>query len=82
MSSALVAEVSGYRFVNVWDLVPLTILVYDHLLTLDAEIDYMWRKPKRFGFFLFVLLRYISVVATTVIININFRNIPVERCSP
>src|ERR1700753_3017286 len=38
----------------------------------------MWRKPKGFNFFLFVLLRYISVVGTTVMIIFNFRNIPVE----
>ncbi|KAJ7106591.1 hypothetical protein C8R44DRAFT_805561 [Mycena epipterygia] len=36
------------------------ILCYDHLLTLDSEINYMWRRPKRLSFFLFILIRYVS----------------------
>ncbi|KAJ7223408.1 hypothetical protein GGX14DRAFT_387727 [Mycena pura] len=56
------------------------ILCYDHLLTLDSEINFLWRRPKRFSFFLFILLRYFSLLSNIAISQtlLNFDDVPPE----
>ncbi|KAJ7106589.1 hypothetical protein C8R44DRAFT_805557 [Mycena epipterygia] len=69
------------RFTNSWFLVSLVILCYDHLLTLDSEINYVWRRPKRLSFFLFILLRYVSLLSNIGMSFLNFGDVEIERCS-
>lgn len=38
-----------------------TIFFYDYLLTLADEIKYMWLEGKSFGFWLFILNRYLPM---------------------
>ncbi|KAJ8090174.1 hypothetical protein PM082_018761 [Marasmius tenuissimus] len=45
-----------------------TMLVYDHILTFDEELTYMWRRKKSFPFYLFLVFRYFTPVIS--IINI------------
>ncbi|KAF7350819.1 hypothetical protein MSAN_01643700 [Mycena sanguinolenta] len=51
--AALILYESGHQFTSTWVLIPFCILCYDHLLTLDTEINFVWKRPKRLSFFLF-----------------------------
>ncbi|KAJ7474040.1 hypothetical protein FB451DRAFT_1247702, partial [Mycena latifolia] len=61
-------------------IIPIVILCYDHLLTLESEITFVWRRPKRLSFFLFFLLRYFSLLSNIGMIILNFGNLPMEQC--
>lgn len=53
------------HFTNACLLLTFTILCYDHLLTFEDEINFVWRKHKRLSFFLFIILRYVSLFSNT-----------------
>ncbi|KAJ3982718.1 hypothetical protein F5890DRAFT_323171 [Lentinula detonsa] len=46
-----------------------TLLFYDYLLTLDDEIEFIWKKSWSIGKILFIISRYYSLIATVVISN-------------
>ncbi|KAJ7712534.1 hypothetical protein DFH07DRAFT_974931 [Mycena maculata] len=76
--SQIAAELYGHRFTNAWILVPF-VLSYDHLLTLESEINFVWKRPKRLSFFLFITLRYVSPLNNIGMIALNFGNVPLEK---
>ncbi|KLO13215.1 hypothetical protein SCHPADRAFT_940576 [Schizopora paradoxa] len=45
-----------------------TIIVYDHLLTLDIEIEHIWKRTFSVVTFLFFLTRYYFLVALTLVL--------------
>lgn len=77
---ALNSLVDGPRsqFTDIWILIPFSILCYDHLLTLEGEINFVWRKPKRLSFFLFVALRYVSLLSHIGILVLRFIQVSPE----
>ncbi|KAI0292302.1 hypothetical protein BC826DRAFT_447948 [Russula brevipes] len=44
-----------------------TVLLYDHLLTLPAEVQTVWKKKKTFPLYLFILVRYYALLAVSVV---------------
>jgi len=48
-------------------LASLTLVIFDHMLTLSDEIAYVWRKPKSFVLWLFLAIRYYVMAALTVV---------------
>ncbi|KAG7096219.1 hypothetical protein E1B28_003671 [Marasmius oreades] len=42
------------------------MLCYDHLLTFDDEIKYMWQRKKAFPFYLFLIFRYITPIVSLI----------------
>ncbi|KAF7340467.1 hypothetical protein MVEN_01967000 [Mycena venus] len=78
--TGLVTEAYGHRFRSTCLLVPLVILAYDHLLTLESEINFVWRRPKKLSFFLFVILRYGSLSSNIALNILQFSHIPREVC--
>ncbi|KAJ7877628.1 hypothetical protein B0H13DRAFT_2347008 [Mycena leptocephala] len=68
----------GHQFTDIWILIPFSILCYDHLLTLEGEINFVWRKPKRLSFFLFVALRYVSLLSHIGILVLRFIQVSPE----
>ncbi|KAF7344850.1 hypothetical protein MVEN_01646700 [Mycena venus] len=42
------------------------VLLYDHLLTFDDEVEYIWKAPATMEKFLFLFLRYMVLVFLTV----------------
>ncbi|KAF5357591.1 hypothetical protein D9758_007477 [Tetrapyrgos nigripes] len=53
-------------------LAPSTFLLYDHLLTLGMEIQYIWLKPKRRSAYWFFTLRYFATIGEIVIFVFRF----------
>ncbi|KAF8874555.1 hypothetical protein BD779DRAFT_1678697 [Infundibulicybe gibba] len=45
----------------------LVFLYYDHLITIDREIKYVWRRPKKTSAYLFLANRYFSFLANIVV---------------
>ncbi|KAF9445297.1 hypothetical protein P691DRAFT_710554 [Macrolepiota fuliginosa MF-IS2] len=52
-----------------------TLLVYDHLCTLDQEVAYVWSNPLGGGSILFVLNRYLPYVDTLMSLNMNILSV-------
>jgi len=70
----------GRWFTDAFLLIPLVILLYDHLLTVESEVNFVWRKPKRISFFIFVALRYMSLLSNIGMVALRFGSMPLERC--
>ncbi|KAI0267290.1 hypothetical protein BC834DRAFT_1040623 [Gloeopeniophorella convolvens] len=45
----------------------ITMLLYDHLLTLPDEVQTVWKKKKTFALYLFILVRYYAPLAVSVV---------------
>ncbi|KAJ7759635.1 hypothetical protein B0H16DRAFT_1533980 [Mycena metata] len=57
------------------------ILVYDHILTLDFEVKFIWNKKFHFGTYWFLAIRYISLACNLTITFFYFGILSVETCS-
>ncbi|KAH7919946.1 hypothetical protein BV22DRAFT_836746 [Leucogyrophana mollusca] len=54
---ALVSALNMIQRTRICQFVPCVIVVYDHLLTLDGEVEYIWTKPFSFATILYLLVR-------------------------
>ncbi|KAI1790139.1 hypothetical protein LXA43DRAFT_1149566 [Ganoderma leucocontextum] len=64
VDNSITQEVAELRITAYVGLASYTVLVYDHLLTLDDEIKYVWKKKKRSPLiWLFLLNRYMTPLA-------------------
>ncbi|KAJ7660932.1 hypothetical protein DFH06DRAFT_1129968 [Mycena polygramma] len=70
----------GQQYTEPWTLIPVVILLYDHTLTFEAELNFVWRRPKKLSFYLFVLLRYVSLLSNIGMLVLRFSDIPLETC--
>ncbi|KAJ7186378.1 hypothetical protein C8R46DRAFT_1272852 [Mycena filopes] len=48
------------------------ILLYDHILTLDSEIKFIWKRKFHFGAYWFLAIRYISLACSITITSFYF----------
>lgn len=48
-------------------LATLTVLLYDHLLTLPEEVSTVWKKKKTYVLCLFLLIRYYAPIAVSIV---------------
>ncbi|KIY52036.1 hypothetical protein FISHEDRAFT_56268 [Fistulina hepatica ATCC 64428] len=63
----------------------LTFLMYDHVLTLDEEVRYMWQRHKTFSTYCFLFNRYLALlvnisVSVLVFLSFNDQVRIVRRC--
>ncbi|KAG2151103.1 uncharacterized protein EDB93DRAFT_1141033 [Suillus bovinus] len=61
-------------------LVPITILICDHMATLTEEIVFIWCRPKSLSSALFLLNRYVALLANIYILIGNFLHASAESC--
>ncbi|KAI0037050.1 hypothetical protein K488DRAFT_81545 [Vararia minispora EC-137] len=45
----------------------LTILLYDHLLTLSEEVETVWKRKKTWILYLFLIVRYYAILAVVIV---------------
>ncbi|KAJ6476900.1 hypothetical protein C8R45DRAFT_366944 [Mycena sanguinolenta] len=57
MEDDSIASVQAIVIQNACHVFSLVLLYYDHLLRIDAEIQYMWKRPRSSGAFIFFYLR-------------------------
>jgi len=48
-------------------LASLTLIIFDHLLTLRSEVLYVWKRQKTFVLWLFLIIRYYAIIALTIV---------------
>ncbi|KAJ7459993.1 hypothetical protein B0H11DRAFT_2316078 [Mycena galericulata] len=60
---------------NSCHLFAIAFLYWDHLITLDAEIRYLWRRPKSSGAFLFFGVRYGALLGNIPVTVFSFVNL-------
>jgi len=48
-------------------LASLTLIVFDHFLTIRSEVVYVWQRPKTFVLWLFLAIRYYAILALLVV---------------
>lgn len=54
------------------------VLAYDYLLTLPAEVHFIWERPKRGSSYWFFLNRYLALSTTLIMAVFTFANLPPE----
>ncbi|KZV75631.1 hypothetical protein PENSPDRAFT_748291 [Peniophora sp. CONT] len=63
-------------------LAALTVLLYDHFLTLADEVDLIWKRKKSYVLYLFLTVRYYALIAVVVVAFGFFSpEMTRERCS-
>jgi hypothetical protein len=56
------------------------ILIYDHLLTLESEVKWVWLPRHRLATYWFFLVRYMAIVATATYATFYFGDFLPEVC--
>ncbi|EPQ55139.1 hypothetical protein GLOTRDRAFT_138792 [Gloeophyllum trabeum ATCC 11539] len=64
---------------NIFNLVAIVVLYYDHTLTSDDEISYIWKKPWRFGKTCFMLNRYFAILSNAFVMYEAFNDLSPQR---
>ncbi|KAI0345637.1 hypothetical protein BDW22DRAFT_1426307 [Trametopsis cervina] len=76
----LITDLSQVRVTTYMGFVSFTILVWDHIVTLADEVEYIWKGKKGLLFFLFMLNRYLSPLGFIINLFANVdRSIPVAN---
>ncbi|KAJ7278356.1 hypothetical protein C8J57DRAFT_1306675, partial [Mycena rebaudengoi] len=57
------------------------ILIYDHLLTLESEVKWVWLPRHRLATYWFFLVRYMAIVSTATYATFYFGDFLPETCS-
>ncbi|KAF8874553.1 hypothetical protein BD779DRAFT_1678695 [Infundibulicybe gibba] len=57
----------------------LAFLYYDHLITIDREIKYVWGRPKMLSAYLFLANRYVPFLANLVVALFQVTNFDLQR---
>ncbi|KAI6099183.1 hypothetical protein EV401DRAFT_973233 [Pisolithus croceorrhizus] len=50
------------RLTRTCQLVPSTLLVYDYVISIDREIEYIWNRPRTTTTILYLIVRYFGTV--------------------
>ncbi|TRM55936.1 hypothetical protein BD626DRAFT_576240 [Schizophyllum amplum] len=54
------------------------VLLYDYIITLGPEIEYIWRRPKRLSSHIFFVFRYFGVLGGFFAVASNLWEVPPE----
>jgi len=71
----------GLLFTDYSYLVPFAIIIYDHMLTFQFEVEYIWKRPKRRSSYLFLLIRYVSLLSNIGVMLLNFGDVATDNCN-
>ncbi|KII83335.1 hypothetical protein PLICRDRAFT_450367 [Plicaturopsis crispa FD-325 SS-3] len=62
------------------DLLSMTMLYYDQLLTLPAEIAHIWTTPRSVSSILFLSNKWLGLIGNLVVAAVTFMRFPPEEC--
>ncbi|KAH8828603.1 hypothetical protein DL96DRAFT_1595160 [Flagelloscypha sp. PMI_526] len=68
----LESELTAINIQNILHLVPIVILFYDHLITFDNEYRWIWKKPKTFSSYAFLINRYVALLGNITVLYGEF----------
>ncbi|KAJ7108244.1 hypothetical protein C8R44DRAFT_986800 [Mycena epipterygia] len=72
---------TGTKIADYSCLVAFVILCYDHALTLDSEVCFIWNRPKSHSSHLFLVFRYFSLFSNIVNIISDLAEFPPQSCN-
>ncbi|KAJ3898270.1 hypothetical protein F5879DRAFT_638988 [Lentinula edodes] len=61
-----VSAIHDIEVIQLTNLAAGTVIIYDHLLTLNDEFEHIWQNSWSMGKALFIINRYYSLIATVV----------------
>ncbi|KAF5325981.1 hypothetical protein D9611_000441 [Ephemerocybe angulata] len=70
------APIEGYIIIGCF-----VILAYDYIITLDQEVNYVWKSPWTIGLPLFYMNRYIPFIDVGLIVGFPFHHMTEEQCN-
>jgi len=73
-------EILQIRLLTSLNVVCIAVLVYDYLITLGDEIEYVWGSKWNIGKILFLLIRYPAFLDILVVKGANMSALPTEYC--
>ncbi|KAJ3806355.1 hypothetical protein F5876DRAFT_69019 [Lentinula aff. lateritia] len=73
MAIGYVSAIRNLEVIKFTNLAAGTVIIYDHLLTLNDEFEHIWKNSWSMGKALFIINRYYSLIATIVINNYGFQ---------
>ncbi|KAL1679563.1 hypothetical protein EV122DRAFT_263596 [Schizophyllum commune] len=65
---------------NAMHLTSMAILVYDHIITLAMEIEYVWLRPKNRASHVFFVFRYTALIVTVLATVLGLWTAPLKTC--
>ncbi|KAI3614910.1 hypothetical protein WG66_016941 [Moniliophthora roreri] len=71
--SSTIQSLANFFQCDAFHLAAITILYWDHLLTLKTEVKCLWKRPSNLSSYLFFLNRYFNAVAVAIAMTSNFR---------
>ncbi|KAI4524948.1 hypothetical protein K525DRAFT_262005, partial [Schizophyllum commune Loenen D] len=61
-------------------LAAMAILVYDHIITLAMEVEYVWLRPKNRASHVFFVFRYTALIVTVLATVLGLWTAPLKTC--
>ncbi|KAL1730851.1 hypothetical protein EV714DRAFT_249633 [Schizophyllum commune] len=65
---------------NAMHLTSMAILVYDHIITLAMEVEYVWLRPKNRASHVFFVFRYTALIVTVLATVLGLWTAPLKTC--
>ncbi|KAJ7637352.1 hypothetical protein DFH06DRAFT_654912 [Mycena polygramma] len=78
--AATAAQVRRIIRLDEWHLIGLTILFWDHAITLDTEIMLLWRRRKSLSAYGFYINRYFGFFSGIAVSALPFLTLSLEEC--
>ncbi|KAJ6484498.1 hypothetical protein C8R47DRAFT_1131586 [Mycena vitilis] len=78
--TATAAQVRRIIRLDEWHLIGLTILFWDHAITLDTEITLLWRRRKSLSAYGFYINRYFGFFSGIAVSALPFLTLSLEEC--
>ncbi|KAF9458375.1 hypothetical protein BDZ94DRAFT_1270771, partial [Collybia nuda] len=70
-------EILAHNYLHVF---AVSILFYDHVITLGREIEFVWRRPKSTSSYCFFLNRYSALSSNVAVMVLGFTSLPYQSC--
>uniref|UniRef100_A0A0W0GBD3 DUF6533 domain-containing protein n=1 Tax=Moniliophthora roreri TaxID=221103 RepID=A0A0W0GBD3_MONRR len=77
--SMLLQLVRDARTTNYATVAAMTLLVFDYFLTIEKEVELIWKTPKKLASIIYLWNRYFSLIALGVNVSFMLREVKSDR---
>uniref|UniRef100_A0A0W0F7U3 DUF6533 domain-containing protein n=1 Tax=Moniliophthora roreri TaxID=221103 RepID=A0A0W0F7U3_MONRR len=77
--SMLLQLVKDARTTNYATVAAMTLLVFDYFLTIEKEVELIWKTPKKLASIIYLWNRYFSLIALGVNVSFMLREVKSDR---
>lgn len=68
------------RLTRTCQLVPSALMVYDYLISIDREVEYIWKRPRTTTTILYLIVRYFGTVYGLINTTVFFSDVSSKFC--